>query len=111
MPSNRIHTEVLGTEPSLTPDVAAPVGSGPLVSFACSGLDVRWDPSFQSLLELTEACDVPVQCSCRTGVCHNCETAPIAGTVHYQLDPVDPPATGNVLTCCSQPDANMVIDL
>jgi ferredoxin-NADP reductase/MOSC domain-containing protein YiiM len=120
--SNRIHTEVFGAGPSLTPGIAAtlqkpphlptgPAGSGPLVSFARSGLNVRWGPTFQSLLELAEACDVPVRWSCRTGVCHNCETPLIAGAVSYQLDPVDPPAAGNVLICCSQPSADIVIDL
>ena len=48
---------------------------GPLVAFARSGLTVRWDPGYASLLELAEACDVPVRWSCRTGVCHTCETA------------------------------------
>jgi ferredoxin-NADP reductase len=120
--SNRIHTEVFGAGPSRTPGIAAtprlpphlptePVGSGPLVSFARSGLNVRWGPPFQSLLELAEACAVPVRGSCRTGVCHNCETALVAGAVSYQLDPVDPPAAGNVLICCSQPKADIVIDL
>jgi ferredoxin-NADP reductase/MOSC domain-containing protein YiiM len=122
VPSNRIHTEVFGPGPSRTPGIAitlrkpphlptGPAGSGPLVSFARSGLDVRWGPTFQSLLELAEACDVPVRWSCRTGVCHNCETALITGAVSYQLDPVDPPAAGNVLICCSQPEADIVIDL
>jgi ferredoxin-NADP reductase/MOSC domain-containing protein YiiM len=120
--SNRIHTEIFGAGPSRTPGVAAapqkpphlpigPAGSGPLVSFARSGLNVRWGPPFQSLLEFAEACDVPVRWSCRTGVCHNCETALIAGAVSYQLDPVDPPAADNVLICCSQPEADIVIDL
>jgi ferredoxin-NADP reductase/MOSC domain-containing protein YiiM len=120
--SNRIHTEMFGARPSLTPGIAVtprkpphpptgPVGSGPLVSFARSGLNVRWGPPFQSLLELAEACDVPVRWSCRTGVCHNCETALVAGAVNYQLDPVDPPAAGNVLICCSRPEADIVIDL
>ena len=83
---NRIHTELFGAGPSLTPGIAvAPrkpphppagaAGSGPLVSFARSGLNVRWGQPFRSLLELAEACDVPVRWSCRTGVCHNCETA------------------------------------
>jgi ferredoxin-NADP reductase len=122
VPSNRIHSEIFGAGPSLTPGVAAtlrkpphpPTGSaggGPLVSFARSGLNVRWGSPFQSLLELAEACDVPVRWSCRTGVCHNCETALVAGTVRYQLDPVDPPAADNVLICCSQPAADLVIDL
>jgi len=120
--SNHIHTEVFGARPSLTPGIAAsrrkpphpptgPASSGPLVSFARSGLNVRWGPPFQSLLELAEACDVPVRWSCRTGVCHNCETALVAGVVNYQLDPVDPPAAGNVLICCSRPEADIVIDL
>lgn len=120
--SSRIHTEVFGARRSLTPGIAVtlrkpphlptgPVGSGPLVSFARSGLNVRWGPPFQSLLELAEACDVPVRWSCRTGVCHNCETALVAGAVNYQLDPVDPPAAGNVLICCSRPEADIVIDL
>ena len=122
VPSNRIHTEIFGAGPSRTPGIAAtlqklphlptgPAGSGPLVSFARSGLDVRWGPPFQSLLEFAEACDVPVRWSCRTGVCHNCETALIAGAVSYQLDPIDPPAADNVLICCSQPKADIVIDL
>lgn len=34
-------------------------GTGPVVSFARSGLHVRWAAKFQSILELAEACDVP----------------------------------------------------
>ena len=86
----RIHTEMFGAGPSITPGIAASprrqphlptgsVGSGPMVSFARSGLDVRWGPSFQSLLELAEACDVPVRWACRTGVCHSCESGLVAG--------------------------------
>ncbi|HEV2099889.1 MAG TPA: MOSC and FAD-binding oxidoreductase domain-containing protein [Stellaceae bacterium] len=120
--SNRIHTEIFGAGPARTPGIAAtaqkpphppaePAGSGAMVSFARSGLNVRWGLRYQSLLEFAEACDVPVRWACRTGVCHNCETALIAGAVKYQLDPVEPPAAGNVLICCSQPSADIVIDL
>jgi ferredoxin len=120
--SNRIHSEVFGVRSSLPPGIAVAslkpphlptrlFGSGPLVSFARTGLNVRWGPPFQSLLELAETCDVPVRWSCRTGGCHNCETALIAGVVTYQLDPVDAPAAGNVLICCSRPEADIVIDL
>jgi len=120
--ADRIHTEAFGAGPALTPGIAAtahnpphlpigPAGAGPLVSFARSGLNVRWGMPFQSLLELAEACDVPARWSCRTGVCHNCETALVTGTVAYQPDPVEPPANGNVLICCSQPQGDIVIDL
>jgi ferredoxin-NADP reductase len=119
---DRIHTETFGAGLSITPGIAAaphrpphsPAGSpgtGPMVSFARSGLDVRWRPSFQSLLELAEACDVPVRFACRTGVCHTCESGLVAGTVSYQPDPVDAPLDGNVLICCAQPSGDVVIDL
>lgn len=58
-----------------------------------------------------EACDVPVRWSCRTGVCHTCESALIGGAVQYQPDPLEPPATGNVLICCSRPVADIEVDL
>ena len=119
---DRIHTELFGAGPSMTPGIAAsphppphspawPAGTGPLVSFARSGLNVRWAPTFNSLLELAEACDVPVRWSCRTGVCHNCESGLVAGTVGYRPDPIDAPADGNVLICCARPEGDVVIDL
>jgi ferredoxin len=81
------------------------------VSFARSGLDVAWDLVYHSLLELAEACGVPVKWPCRTGVCHTCESALIGGTVNYPPEPLEPPAEGNVLTCCSQPKSEVEIDL
>jgi hypothetical protein len=51
--------------------------------------------------------DVPARWSRRTGVCHNCET----GLVDYRPDPVEPPAAGNLLICCSQREGDIVIDL
>ncbi|WFU73401.1 MOSC and FAD-binding oxidoreductase domain-containing protein [Bradyrhizobium sp. CB2312] len=120
--SDRIHTEMFGAIPSVTPGIAAlprrpphlparSSGSGPMVSFARSGLNVRWGPSFKNLLELAEACDVPVRWSCRTGVCHTCETGIVAGKVGYHPDPIDAPAEGIVLICCTQPEQDIVLDL
>jgi ferredoxin-NADP reductase/MOSC domain-containing protein YiiM len=119
---DRIHTEMFGAGPSTTPGIAAAprrppllpaglAGPGPLVSFARTGLSVRWGPTFHSLLELAEACDVPVRWSCRAGVCHTCETGLVAGKIGYRPDPIDAPADGNVLICCSQPQGDVVIDL
>jgi ferredoxin len=54
---------------------------------------------------------VPVRWSCRTGVCHTCESALIGGAVSYQPEPLELPAQGNVLICCSQPTADVEIDL
>ncbi len=73
--------------------------------------DDRLGSGFESLLELAEACDVPVRWSCRTGVCHSCETGLIAGAVNYDPVPLESPADGNLLTCCSRPRSDVVIDL
>jgi len=54
---------------------------------------------------------VPVRWSCRTGVCHNCETGLISGSATYRPDPVEPPADGNLLICCSQPQGDIALDL
>jgi ferredoxin-NADP reductase/MOSC domain-containing protein YiiM len=118
----RVHTEIFGAAPASTPGIAAtaaapphapagPPGNGPEVAFARSGLTVPWGAGYASLLELAEACDVPVRWSCRTGVCHSCETALMSGTVGYSPDPTDEPAEGTVLICCSQPSADLVLDL
>lgn len=118
----RVATEIFGPGESYAPGQlqvagrsphtpAGWSGTGPRVSFARSGLQVSWDPTLKSLLELAEVCDVPVQWSCRTGVCHNCETALIAGAVRYGPQPLEPPAGGNVLICCSCPQEDVVLDL
>lgn len=86
--------------------------TGPLVSFARSGIAAHWNPSaYQSILELAEACDVPVRWSCRTGVCHHCESGLVWGAVTYDPQPLDKPADGNLLICCSRPMRNIVVDL
>jgi ferredoxin len=79
--------------------------------FARSGLNVRWDAKFSSLLDLAEAGDVSVRWACRTGVCHTCESGLISGSVDYQPEPLEPAAQGNLLICCSQPKGDVVIDL
>jgi ferredoxin len=92
------------------PPAGAP-GAGPSISFSRSNLSLAWDASFASLLELAEACDVPVMWSCRTGVCHTCETALVSGEVSYRPDPLEPPAPGTALICCSQPRGEVTLDL
>ncbi|MBT2224744.1 MOSC and FAD-binding oxidoreductase domain-containing protein [Nonomuraea sp. NEAU-A123] len=117
-----VHTEIFGTGPALNPGMtsvparpvhppAGPPGTGPRISFARSGLTVEWDPAYASLLELAEACDVPTRWSCRTGVCHSCESGLLSGSVDYSPEPVDAPAQDNVLICCSQPRDELVLDL
>jgi len=119
--TGNVHTEIFGSLEAITPGMAqvdhtphlpqGPPGSGPPVSFARSGITAAWDPKFASLLELAEACDVPVRWSCRTGVCHTCMTGLIAGSITYNPEPLERPAPGNALVCCSQPNAGVTLDL
>src|SRR6185503_694474 len=82
--ASRIHTEPFGPAPGLTPGIAA-------------------TPARTPHPPAGEPCDVPVRWSCRTGVCHTCETTLIAGGVEYSPDPVEPLAEGSTLICCGQP--------
>ena len=105
-------TPGIAAAPARTPHPpAGEPGTGPTIEFARSNLAVPWSGDYASLLELAEACDVPVRWSCRTGVCHTCETTLIAGGVDYSPDPVEPPAEGSALICCSQPRDDVVLDL
>jgi ferredoxin-NADP reductase/MOSC domain-containing protein YiiM len=119
----RIHVEIFNGSEGRTPGIVGAVtraphrleddtGTGPLVSFARSGIAAHWKASaYQSILELAEACDVPVRWACRTGVCHNCESGLVSGAVAYAPQPLEKPADGNLLVCCSQPIGDVVIDL
>jgi ferredoxin-NADP reductase/MOSC domain-containing protein YiiM/ferredoxin len=120
----RMYVELFNGSEPITPGVvgASPraphlpkdddASAGPLVSFARSGIAAHWSASsYQNILELAEACDVPVRWSCRTGVCHTCESGLVSGAVAYGPEPLDQPADGNVLVCCAQPLRDIVIDL
>ena len=108
----RAQTPGIAATPARAPHPpAGQPGNGPTIAFARSDLTIPWSSDYGSLLELAESCDVPVRWSCRTGVCHTCETTLIAGSVDYSPDPVEPPADGSVLICCSQPRDDIVLDL
>ena len=122
VPYSSIHFENFGTESAVTPGIASTApknphppsearGTGPQVSFTRSGLSIPWDVRFPNILEFAEACDVPVRWACRAGVCHTCESALIDGEVRYDPEPLDRPAEGNLLICCSTPLTGIELDL
>ena len=81
------------------------------MTFARSGIAAPFSAATRSVLELADACDVPSRWSCRTGVCHTCVTPLLSGQVRYPPDPLEPPADGEVLICCAQPDTDIVLDM
>jgi ferredoxin-NADP reductase/MOSC domain-containing protein YiiM/ferredoxin len=118
----RIATEVFGAVASYSSGIVkgadraphapdGPLGSGPIVTFSRSNLAVPWDDRYPSLLDLAEACDVPVGFGCRNGTCHNCESSLLAGEVTYDTEPLEPPPDGRVLVCSSRPSSEVTLDL
>jgi len=118
----RIRTELFGARPSINPGLTGqvrrsphpppgPAGTGPLVTFARSGISAPFGTSSRSVIELADACDVPARWSCRTGVCHTCTTPLLSGGVTYAPDPLEPPADGEVLICCARPSTDLVLDM
>jgi ferredoxin-NADP reductase/MOSC domain-containing protein YiiM len=118
----RIHTERFASRSAINPGVVAtdsppphqppgPPGTGPRVTFARSGLTAAWSDGYASVLELAEACDVPTQWSCRTGVCHTCVTAVLSGEASYLSPPLESPGDNELLICSVSPTTDLVIDL
>jgi ferredoxin-NADP reductase/MOSC domain-containing protein YiiM len=99
-----------GDRPPPHPPAGA-AGPGPAVTFSRSGLTVGWDPSFGNLLELAEACDVPVSFGCRNGVCHYCESGLLTGDVEYVTEPLEAPDSEHVLMCCTRPTSEVTLEL
>jgi ferredoxin len=98
-----------GDRPPHLPD--GPPGTGPAVTFVRSSITVPWDDRYPSLLDFAEACDVPVGFGCRQGVCHNCESGVVEGTVTYQVEPLEAPPEGRILACCTRPASELSLDL
>jgi len=118
----RVHTELFGALARINPGVTGqdrpaphqppgPAGTGPLVTFARSGISTPFTGNWRNVLDLADACDVPTRWSCRTGVCHTCVTPLLSGEVAYDPDPLEPPAEGEVLICCSHPGTDIVLDM
>ena len=118
----RVHTELFGGLPPVNPGIVGqphrqphqppgPAGTGPLVTFARSGVSARFPAGAGNVLELAESCDVPVRWSCRTGVCHTCVTPVVSGELAYSPDPLEPPPDGQTLICCARPRTETVLDM
>jgi ferredoxin-NADP reductase/MOSC domain-containing protein YiiM len=117
-----IRTELFGALPSINPGVTGqtrrpphqppgPPGTGPLVTFARSGITAPFGTGWGSVLDLADACDVPTRWSCRTGVCHTCSTPLLSGDISYTPAPLEFPDDGQVLICCAQPTTDVVLDM
>lgn len=115
---DRIAFEAFGTGP---PATLSPASTGEprtakdakpiLVTFARSGMSVRWTHDSISLLSIAEQHGLRPEASCRTGLCGTCARRLDAGSVEYISEPGEEPAGDDILLCCTRPTSDVMLDL
>ncbi|MBV1932221.1 MAG: iron-sulfur cluster-binding domain-containing protein [Porticoccaceae bacterium] len=109
---DRIHYEFFGPGASLLKSqpgenkglIGEPKNQTPVsVRFEKSGIEVDWEPSKGTLLDLAEKQGLTPPYSCRSGVCGTCATKIIEGDVAYVDPPLAETAAGQALICCAYP--------
>jgi len=106
--------------PSLAPaPAAAPAAAGAVpriataeVRFTKSGKTGPLAPD-QSVLEAAEAIGVPIDYSCRVGICGTCKVPLLEGKVTMEVEeglPPDEKARGIILACQAKSVGNLVVE-
>jgi ferredoxin len=88
---------------------SGPQDALPEVRFDLSGVTAPWTSKTESLLELAEAHQIPIESGCRAGNCGTCLLAIKSGKVVYSSPPGTPPAPGFCLACICIPDGPLVL--
>ncbi len=73
-------------------------------------VDMLWQPSNGTLLELTESNGINLPANCRSGACRAC-LRPIQGEVENILEPVTPAPKNWAYLCCASPVSAITISL
>ncbi|WP_262032474.1 2Fe-2S iron-sulfur cluster-binding protein [Microvirga sp. Mcv34] len=102
-----------GTTVLTTPTQAPAIGPATAsIRFAKSNKVVPLPPD-QSVLEVAEAADVPIDYSCRVGICGICKTKLLEGQVTMEVDEALTPedkAQNIILACQAKSIGNLVVD-
>jgi ferredoxin len=129
--AKRIHYEFFGPatileedEVDVTPATTPPTPTTPAptaaagaaesaltVHFLPSGARVAWNQNCHSLLELAEQVGLTPSFNCRAGLCNTCQVSLREGSVEYFEAPLDAPANGDILLCCTHPTTAVTVDL
>jgi uncharacterized protein len=95
--------------PSQIPNGTPQSAPAPSILFELSGITAAWSDKTDSLLELAEAHQIPVESGCRAGNCGTCAMAIKSGKVVYSTPPGSPPPAGSCLPCICVPDGPLVL--
>lgn len=118
----RIHYEFFGPATILEEDDVMPAMPIPMVEasttdgalmvhFLPSDTRMAWDRNCHSLLDLAEQAGLTPSFNCRAGLCNTCQVNLREGAVEYFEEPLDTPASGNILLCCTRPTTAITVDL
>jgi ferredoxin-NADP reductase len=113
VPERHVHFEAFGpatVKKAKTEEPPATDASAMDVVFERSGKTLKWDASFDNLLDFAEGHGIDIDSGCRAGNCGTCITAVKSGDVTYTIDHGAEPETGSCLTCVSVPKSNLSLD-
>ena len=120
--ASRIHTEPFGPAPGLTPGIAATPartphppagqpGNGPTIEFARSNLAIPWSSDYAACSNSPKPATYPSVGRAAPASATPARPPSSPAMLDYSPDPVEPPADGSALICCSQPRDDVVLDL
>lgn len=96
--------------PAEIPKGALQSGPQHSIHFEISGVTAGWTDQVESLLELAEAHQVPVESGCRAGNCGTCAMSIKSGKVIYSTPPGSPPPARVCLPCICIPAGPLVLE-
>ncbi len=118
VPESRILSEAFGPASIKKEEVNADAGDNAanrskstVVNFVGSEKQIQWSEQFDSILELAEANDVPVDSGCRAGSCGTCTTRVLAGKVSYPEGMVPECGMDECLPCVAKPNGKLELDI
>ncbi len=81
------------------------------VKFVASDKSTRWDSTMDSILELAEANEIPIDSGCRAGSCGTCATKLLKGQVVYPRGMEPDCEPGHCLACISKPTTDVELEV
>ncbi|MEM9941026.1 MAG: 2Fe-2S iron-sulfur cluster-binding protein, partial [Planctomycetota bacterium] len=81
------------------------------IRFSQSEVTVKWDGSCDSLLELAEAKEIPIDSGCRAGSCGTCVTKILSGSVSYPDNQAVDCGSDECLACIAQPASDLELEV
>ncbi len=83
------------------------------IEFRKSGKTFEWEENFANLLDFAESKGIPIDSTCRVGVCGTCKVKLLSGRVFMETEDglsEEEKKEGMILPCVATPAADLVIE-